>query len=311
MRKSIWQYTQLFMMTHIPRAKVAKADKAPKIKKTGVLQVIKDHKVGVIVVGVAAAVAGVGTYAYQSWKENKREEAERRVEDFKKALQEYLNASRKGNLNTKVVDNLLKSIEELEEKRLGKDIELTIPAAQLAELINSIFTYTESLAKANEFKAKVKKPWEKKKITKKDEKTGEETEVEDYDWEAITKAVKSFVEDYNDVIEKSGESNSKDVLRNAVWLTGITESNENVLSKIGISIGKGNKMELDEEALKKAETGTLKTLFTGHNSFASKVSMKANSISNAAARASGTYKSNGTYNSALSELASSKVDKEV
>lgn len=153
--------------------------------------------------------------------------------------------------------------------------------------------------------------WEKKKITKKDEKTGEETEVEDYDWEAITKAVKSFVEDYNDVIEKAGESNSKDVLRNAVWLTGITESNENILSKIGISIGKGNKMELDEETLKKAEIGTLKTLFTGHNSFASKVSMKANSISNAAARASGTYKSNGTYNSALSELASSKVDKEV
>ena len=95
------------------------------------------------------------------------------------------------------------------------------------------------------------------------------------------------------------------------WLTGITESNENVLSKIGISIGKGNKMELDEEALKKSEIGTLKTLFTGHNSFASKVSMKANSISNAAARASGTYKSNGTYNNALSELASSKVDKEV
>ena len=153
--------------------------------------------------------------------------------------------------------------------------------------------------------------WEKKKITKKDEKTGEETEGEDYDWEAITKAVKSFVEDYNDVIEKSGESNSKDVLRNAVWLTGITESNKNVLSKIGISIGKGNKMELDEEALKKADIGTFKTLFTGHNSFASKVSMKANSISNAAARASGTYRSNGTYNNSLSELASSKVDKEV
>ena len=72
-------------------------------------------------------------------------------------------------------------------------------------------------------------------FTGRHEKTGEETEVEDYDWEAITKAVKSFVEDYNDVIEKSGESNSKDVLRNAVWLTGITESNKNVLSKIGIS----------------------------------------------------------------------------
>ena len=153
--------------------------------------------------------------------------------------------------------------------------------------------------------------WEKKKITKKDEKTGEETEVEDYDWEAITKAVKSFVEDYNDVVKQAGDSNSKDVLRNAVWLTGITESNENMLSKIGITVGKGNELKLDEEALKKVDISALKTLFTGYNSFADKVSMKAKSISNAAARYSGTYKSNGTYNNALSELVSSKVDKEV
>ena len=39
--------------------------------------------------------------------------------------------------------------------------------------------------------------------------------------------------------------------------------------------------------------------------------MKAKSISNAAARYSGTYKSNGTYNNALSELVSKKVDEEV
>lgn len=108
--------------------------------------------------------------------------------------------------------------------------------------------------------------WEKKKIKKKDEKTGEEVEVEDYDWDAITKAVKSFVEDYNDVVEQAGDSNSKDVLRNAVWMTGITESNENMLSKIGITVGKGNKLELDEEALKKADISSFKTLFTGHNS---------------------------------------------
>lgn len=153
--------------------------------------------------------------------------------------------------------------------------------------------------------------WEKKKIKKKDEKTGEEIEVENYDWDAITKAMKSFVEDYNDVIKQAGDSNSKDVLRNAVWLTGITESNENMLSKIGITVGKGNQMKLDEETLKKADISALKTLFTGHNSFADKVSMKANSISNAAARYSGTYKSNGTYNNALSELVSKKVDEEV
>lgn len=153
--------------------------------------------------------------------------------------------------------------------------------------------------------------WEKKKLTKKDETTGEESEIEDYDWDKITKAVKAFISDYNDVIEQAGESNSKEVLRNAVWMTGTTEANENVLSKIGITVGKGNKMELDEEELKSSDIGTLKTLFTGHNSFASKVSTKASSISNAAAWSSGTYKSNGTYNNSLSELVSGKVDEEV
>ena len=153
--------------------------------------------------------------------------------------------------------------------------------------------------------------WEKKKIKKKDESTGEEIETEDYDFDAIRKAIKSFVENYNDVVGQAGDSNSKDVLRNAVWMTGMTESNENMLSKSGITVGKGNKLELDEEALKKANINALKRFFTGHNSFVDKIAMKANSISNAAARSCGTYKSNGVYNNTLSELAVSKVDKEV
>ena len=153
--------------------------------------------------------------------------------------------------------------------------------------------------------------WEKKQITKKDEKTGEEITIEDYDWDAITKTVKSFVDDYNSVVKLAGNSDSKDVLRNAVWMTGMTEANDNLLSKAGITVGKGNQMELNEDVLKKADIRTLKTLFTGHNSLADKIDAKANSISNAAARISGTYKSNGTYYNALAELASSKVDEEV
>lgn len=134
---------------------------------------------------------------------------------------------------------------------------------------------------------------------------------EDYDWDAITKAVKSFVDDYNSLVKLAGNSDSKDVLRNAVWMTGMTEANDNLLSKAGITVGKGNQMELNEDVLKKVDIRTLKTLFTGHNSLAGKIATKANSISNAAARTSGTYKSNGTYSNALAELASSKVDEEV
>lgn len=153
--------------------------------------------------------------------------------------------------------------------------------------------------------------WEKKKIKKTDETTGEETETEDYDWDKITKAVKSFIEDYNDVVGEAGESNTKDVLRNASWMTGMTDKNSNMLAKAGITIGKGNKLELDEDALKKADISALKTLFTGYNSFAGKISQKAAGISNAANRAGTTYTNNGTYSKADSLLTSGKIDKEV
>lgn len=153
--------------------------------------------------------------------------------------------------------------------------------------------------------------WEKKKIKKKDEKTGEETEVEDYDWDKITKAVKAFIEDYNDVVKEAGESNTKAVLRNASWLTGMVEKNSSMLSKIGITIGKGNKLELDEDELKQADISSLKAAFTGQNSFGSQVSQKAAGISNAASRAKATYTNNGTYAKVDSSLTSGKIDKEV
>ncbi len=158
--------------------------------------------------------------------------------------------------------------------------------------------------------------WEKKKIKKKDEKTGEETEVEDYDWNAITKAVKSFIADYNAVVGQAGDSDTKNVLRNAAWMTGITDSTEKLLAKVGITIGKGNKLELDEEALKEANITTLKSLFTGSGSFADKISQKAGSLSivaaNAAAKVKGTtYTSKGGYSDTLSKLVSSTADEKI
>lgn len=153
--------------------------------------------------------------------------------------------------------------------------------------------------------------WEKKKIKQKDETTGEETETEDYDWKAITKAVKSFVEDYNNMVEEAGESDTKSVLRNAAWMTGMTDKNKTMLEKVGITVGKGNKLELDEEALKKADISDLKTVFTGYNSYANKISQKAAGISAAANGANATYTKKGKYSDTLSSLVSGKIDEEV
>lgn len=143
---------------HIPRAKLPKADKSAQVKKAGVLQGVKENKGVAIVVGTVVAVAGVGVYTYRCWKERKKEAAEEGIADVYKALKEYLKVSKKGKLNAKVVDNLLNALNELETKKLGKDIELSIPASQFAELIFSIFTYTEQLAKANSFDVKVRAP---------------------------------------------------------------------------------------------------------------------------------------------------------
>ena len=65
------------------------------------------------------------------------------------------------------------------------------------------------------------------------------------------------------------------------------------------------------QELKKADISSLKTVFTGYNSFAGKTAQKAAGISNAANRASATYTNNGTYSKTNSSLTSSKIDKEV
>ena len=131
---------------------------------------------------------------------------------------------------------------------------------------------------------------------------------ENYDWEAITKAVKGFIENYNNTVSSAGESDTKSVLRNAAWMVKTTEAHKNILGKVGITITSGNKLELNEEDLKNADISTLKTLFTGFNSYADKMMTKGNTIAAAAANAGGTYTSSGSYSDTLSRIVSSKID---
>ncbi len=140
--------------------------------------------------------------------------------------------------------------------------------------------------------------WEKKTIKSVNEETGEETETTDYDWDAITKAVKNFADAYNSTLDNAVDSDTKGVLLNAGWMVGNTSKYQNLLSDVGITIGSDNKLSVDEEALKKADVTTLKVLFSNTNSLADDISSKASSISRAAANAGGTtYTSDGTISS--------------
>ena len=127
------------------------------------------------------------------------------------------------------------------------------------------------------------------------------------------------------MVEQAGNSETKNVLRNAAWMTSITEKAGNLLSKVGITVGKGNKLEFDEDALKEKTAlgksgieldniSALKSLFTGYGSFGSQISQKASAISNAAARTKGvdkTYNKNGAYSDTISKLFQSTIDERV
>ena len=155
------------------------------------------------------------------------------------------------------------------------------------------------------------KLWQKKEIVNKDEETGEESKTFDYDWDAITKAVKSFVDAYNNTLERAGSSDTKDVLMVGSWMAKMTSKNANVLARAGIEIGNDNKMTLNEEKLKN-NAGTAQFIFKGYNSFADKISYKALQMSQGAARSAekmgAAYNKKGEYTGGISSSIKDKVD---
>jgi hypothetical protein len=113
------------------------------------------------------------------------------------------------------------------------------------------------------------------------------------------KAIKEFVSSYNSVIDTADDVNSKGILRNAVWMTNITKKSTGLLNELGISVGKDNKLTLDETKWASANTSTKTALFNGRQGFAEKMIYKASQMTNSSAeKASFTasaYKDNGDY----------------
>lgn len=138
--------------------------------------------------------------------------------------------------------------------------------------------------------------------TKKDEE-GKDV----YDMDAIKKSVKNFVSAYNDYLDSAGDVESTSILSKTLSVVKKTSANQNLLKEVGITIGKDNKLTLDEEKLEKAHVTTLSSLFKGYGSFGSSISQKASEtykVANSAAYTN-TRASSYTYNGAYSILGTS------
>lgn len=125
-----------------------------------------------------------------------------------------------------------------------------------------------------------------------------------YDTDAIYKKVKSFVDDYNDVMTAGAKSKDSKVTNSVKGMANATKTEENMLGKLGIAIGSDNQLSIDEDTFKKADMSVAKSLFKGTGSYAYTIATKSamtNSYADMEADKSNTYNKYGNYGNTYSQ----------
>lgn len=133
----------------------------------------------------------------------------------------------------------------------------------------------------------------------------------EYKLDDIKTAVKSFVEDYNKMVDEAGKAESMEALRNGVWMVNTTDKNQNLLSNVGITVGSDNKLSFSEAKLNEGNVSSFKSAFLGQSSFGGRIGSKALTFENIAKRAIGnnTYNNSGKISDGTSSA--SKLNKDV
>lgn len=135
--------------------------------------------------------------------------------------------------------------------------------------------------------------WEKKSVTDEQGNTTQE-----YDKDAIYKAVSQFVSDYNALIDSTADSDDNSVLRTASTMVNYTNANKELLNDLGITIKSDNKLSIDEKTFKESSMTMAKSAFAGSGSYGQTISKNASSIYSAAVSQLAKLDSATTYSSA-------------
>lgn len=112
---------------------------------TKALQLMKQHKgvTAIVVAGVAAI--GAGAWAYSKFKDREA----KAVTEFRAALKVYIDAIRKGNMDTDKIDDLMAALEVLKGQKDYEQISIRLSTEDLEVLVGRIYEYTLKLAKDN------------------------------------------------------------------------------------------------------------------------------------------------------------------
>lgn len=117
--------------------------------------------------------------------------------------------------------------------------------------------------------------------------------------EEAVKKVQEFVTDYNNTITAAKKSSDSRTNSRVNAMVNNTETYENKLSNVGITIEEDNKLSIDTDKLKNASMKELQEVFNGTGSFAATTAQRAARVGAQAAissSTSSTYTAGGTYN---------------
>ncbi len=196
---------------------------------------------------------------------------------YRKLLNAYYD---KTGGNSDVVSSLAGSETELSKTKVN--------AANVRDEASALSNAVEELNKSD--------LWKKKKVTAEDGSVTEE-----YDKDAIYKAVSSYAEEYNLLIDGTGNSENTSILRTASNMVSYTKANRDMLKSIGITIGTDNKLTVDEDTFKNSSMAAVKSAFTGAGSYGKSVQSSAAMIYGSAVSqlaklsSSGLYSGSGSY----------------
>jgi len=109
------------------------------------IQFVKNHKKGVGIAVAGAALAGVGTWGYNKWKQHEPKVSK----EFHATFRVYIDAIREGNMDLQKITNLMESLEALKQHKNYEEIRIQLTTTELEVLVGRIYEYTVKLAKDN------------------------------------------------------------------------------------------------------------------------------------------------------------------
>ena len=109
------------------------------------VQFVKEHKKAAGIVAAGVALAGVGAWVYNIYKNHEPKVSKQ----FHAAFREYIDAIREGNMDVQKITKLTESLKALKQHKDYEEIRIQLTSSELEVLVGRIYEYTVKLAKDN------------------------------------------------------------------------------------------------------------------------------------------------------------------